>query len=138
MKLESLCLLGRISQEKLCFLYALLGEREAHQNISHRKMPTFEEHVEFVKSGPYAAWDVIVQDGELVGSIYITYDNEIGIHVSRKWIGAGVGSDALEAFMKKNPRNRYLANINPDNVGSIKFFERHEFKLLQLTYELEV
>ncbi|SVB98178.1 uncharacterized protein METZ01_LOCUS251032, partial [marine metagenome] len=32
------------------FLYDLLLQRNPDANISHKKMPTYEEHVNFVKS----------------------------------------------------------------------------------------
>ena len=43
----------------------------------------------------------------------------------------------LEKFMKENPRRRYLANVNPNNIKSQKFFQNNNFKLIQHTYELE-
>ncbi len=50
--------------------------------------------------------------------------------------GKGIGDKALLLLMKLNPRNRYLANINPRNTKSIKFFKKNGFKILQYTYEL--
>jgi len=49
----------------------------------------------------------------------------------------GIGEKVLKLIMKKNPKSRYLANINPKNKKSIIFFKRNGFHLAQHTYELE-
>jgi hypothetical protein len=61
------------------FLYDLLLQRNPDANISHKKMPTYEEHVNFVKSSPYSKWYIIEVDGKRAGTIYLTKQNEIGI-----------------------------------------------------------
>jgi hypothetical protein len=38
--------------------------------------------------------------------------------------------------MGENPKKQYLANVNPKNKKSIKFFKKNNFKILQYTYEL--
>ena len=47
MKLVSVYLLQQ-DYAAVDFLYQLLAEREPHESISHRRMPTFSEHVAFV------------------------------------------------------------------------------------------
>ena len=44
------------------FLYELLAERDPVANISHREMPTFDQHRKFVDSRPYKAWYLIHSD----------------------------------------------------------------------------
>lgn len=117
-------------------LYELLQEREAHVNISHRKMPTMRQHKAFIRSKPYAAWYLIEIEGVFVGSIYLTRDNEIGIFVFHNYQGLGSGTYAVKMLMDRHPRRRYLANINPENSVSIKFFRDLGFTHCQSTYEL--
>lgn len=38
-----------VSKSDYRFLYNLLKERDSRTNISHKKMPTYNEHMEFVK-----------------------------------------------------------------------------------------
>ena len=38
-------------------------------------------------------------------------------------------------LIKKNPRKRFLANINPKNKNLISFFKKNDFKLIQYTFE---
>lgn len=119
------------------FLFNLLKERDPKANISHKKMPTYLEHVKFVKSKPYSRWYIIVKSKTKVGSIYLSNGNEIGIFLKKIHSGKGYGSEALKMLIEKNPRSRYLANVSPKNSNSINFFKNNGFKLIQYTFELE-
>lgn len=120
------------------FLFALLKERDPNANISHRKMPSFKEHVKFVSSKPYAAWYIIKRKNQKVGSIYLSKQNEIGIFLKKNIQKHGIGKMALECLIERHPRSRYLANINPKNKKSRDFFIKNGFKLIQYTYERDV
>lgn len=119
------------------FLFNLLKERDPQANISHKKMPTYLEHVKFVESKPYSKWYVIECGRKKIGSIYLSKTNEIGIFLKKDFHRKKLGKIALELLIKKNPRPRYLANVNPKNNVSSKFFKNNGFKLIQHTYELE-
>lgn len=130
-------ILRPVKKSDCLFLYELLKERDSRANISHKKMPNFAQHVKFVLSKPYTKWYVIVECKKNVGSVYLTKDNEIGIFLKKDLQGKGIGMNVLKLLMEKNPRARYLANINPKNKKSIQFFKNNGFKLIQHTYELE-
>lgn len=119
------------------FLFNLLKERDPNANISHKKMPTYLEHVKFVKSKPYSRWYIILKSKTKVGSIYLSNDNEIGIFLKKIYSGKGYGSEALGMLIEKNPKSRYLANVSQKNSNSINFFRNKGFKLIQYTFELE-
>ena len=125
-----------ISEKDHRFLYELLKEREPSTNISHKKMPTFNQHVNFVLSKPYSKWYIILQGIDEVGSIYLSKQNEIGIFLKKGSHHTGIGTAALKLIMNKNPKKQYLSNINPKNNKSIEFFKKNNFKILQYTYEL--
>ena len=97
------------------FLYNLLKERDPLANISHKKMPSYHEHVLFVSSKPYSKWYVILYGANKVGSIYITTQNEIGIFIKKSFQDKQIGDIALRKLIQKNPKKRYLANVNPKN-----------------------
>ena len=118
------------------FLFEMLSQRNPNENISHKKMPTFDEHVKFVMSKPYSRWYIIYDNNEKVGSIYLSKQDEIGIFIKKNMQQKGIGQEAMHLLMTENPRKRYLANINPKNTKSIKFFKKNNFKLIQYTYEL--
>jgi len=118
------------------FLFELLKERDPRANISHKKMPSYNEHLKFIKSKPYTKWYVILKANDRIGSIYLSKNDEIGIFLSKKYQGKNIGSDVLAELIRKNPRERYLANVNPKNKKSSMFFKNNNFKLIQHTYEL--
>ena len=133
---ESAIKLRLVSKSDYRFLYNLLKERDPSANISHKKMPTYHEHVLFVSSKPYLKWYVILYDTNKAGSIYVTSQNEIGIFIKKSFQGKQLGNIALRKLIQKNPKKRYLANVNPKNKKSIQFFKNHGFKLIQYTFEL--
>ena len=134
-KLSSISLrIVRDSDSK--FLFELLKERDPHANISHKKMPSYNEHLKFIKSKPYTKWYVILKSKCRIGSIYLSKNDEIGIFLSKKYQGKNIGNDALSELIRKNPRERYLANVNPKNKKSSIFFKNNNFKLIQHTYEM--
>lgn len=135
-------------------LYELLKERsggDPHVNISHLRLPTWDEHVAFVKSRPYRYWYLIRAewDGPLregyVGYISCTRLNEIGIVLFKARRGKGYGRQALMQFIADHEplpaipskrSGRFLAHINPKNAASIKLFTGAGFAHIQQTYAL--
>ena len=118
------------------FLFELLKERDPRANISHKKMPSYDEHIKFIKSKPYTRWYIILKSKERVGSIYLSKNDEIGIFLSKEYQKKNIGNTALVELIRKNPRKRYLANVNPKNKKSSTFFKKNNFKLIQYTYEM--
>lgn len=119
------------------FLFTMLKERDPRVNISHKTLPTYKEHIKFVKSKPYSHWYVILMEDTKVGSIYLSKQNEIGIFIKKDFQGYSIGKNALQILMKKHPRKRFLANTSPKNTKSINFFKKNGFLLIQYTYQLE-
>ena len=133
---ESSIELRAVSKSDYRFLYNLLKERDPRANISHKKMPTYNEHVMFVSSRPYSKWYVILYGANKAGSVYITSQNEIGIFIKKSFQNKQLGSAALKKLIQKNPKQRYLAIVSPKNKKSIRFFKNNGFKLIQYTFEL--
>ena len=115
-------------------LYALLTERTPEVSISHREMPTWDQHSAFVDGHPYIYWRLIDVAGEIVGACYLTDRNEIGIQIFKAHRGKGYGPQAVHMLMEDCGPRSYLANINPKNMASQEMFERLGFGLCQLTY----
>ena len=133
--------LKEVQKSDCSFLYELLLERKLYVNISHKKNPTYVKHVKFVMSKPYSKWYIIYYGKQKIGSIYLTKQDEVGMHFKepgkitlqpRKLLWLQV----LKMMMKKNPRNRYLVNINPSNTRMKTFLKNAGFKLIQHTYEM--
>ena len=134
-KIQSSISLKSVTNSDVKFLFDLLKERNPRVNISHKKMPTYNQHRKFIKSKPYSKWYIILESKQKIGSIYLSKNDEIGIFLSKKFQGKNVGNFALNELMKKNPRKRFLANVSPKNKKSMEFFKKNGFKLIQYTFE---
>ena len=128
--------LKEVQKSDCLFLYELLSERKSYVNISHKKNPTYVKHVKFVMSKPYLKWYIIYHATEKIGSIYLTKQDEIGIHFQEQNITNKIRSKVLKMIIKRNPRNRYLININPSNTRMKNFLKNEGFELIQHTYEI--
>jgi RimJ/RimL family protein N-acetyltransferase len=127
------------------FLYDLLKEREANENISHRHLPNYDDHVKFFNSKPYYKWCIIyktyysITDSitdytcRKIGTIYLTKNDEIGIQIKNEYKHQGYGSIALKLLMDKCKKDKYYANISPHNFDSFEFFKKHGFSTIQWT-----
>ena len=127
-----------VSKEKSAvdILYALLQEREAGESISHKAMPSLDEHRKFVRSNPYQSWYLIKVGDDYVGSCYISKAREIGIGIFLAHRRHGYARHALQMLMALWP-GRFYANINPGNEKSHGLFKSLGFNLLQMTYVKE-
>ena len=126
-------------------LYRLLAERSPEQSISHKEMPSWEKHVEFVESRPYLCWymvEVVTECvdfalvTEIAGAVYLSHNREIGIGIFKQYRGNGYGKSAVKMLMAKHP-GRFLANVAPCNAPSIGMFRDLGFGHIQNTYALE-
>lgn len=135
-KIQNQIKLKSVSESDYEFLFDLLKERKSINNISHKKMPTYTQHTKFVRSKPYPKWYIVILNKQKIGSVYLTTLNEIGLHFKKEFYQNKLDRIVLDLIMKKNPRARYLININPKNKEKMKFLKKNGFKLIQYTYEL--
>jgi len=127
--------------------YDLLAERPKENWISHNKMPSFAEHVRFMDSKPFRYWYVIILDnGEMVGTIECLPTNEFGIHILKQYHRKGYGTEAVKLFLDTHVplpaipavRNgKWLSNMTPSNHASKEFFGKLGFRPLQETWVYE-
>jgi len=61
-----------VNKSDIRFLYNQLKERDPMINISHKKMPTYAEHSQFVLSKPYSKWYIIIYKNKKIGNTYLT------------------------------------------------------------------
>ena len=120
------------------FLYELLKSRDPLANISHKKMPSYDEHVNFILSNPYAVWYIIEYEGKNIGSIYLSKQDEIGISLVDNSLYDKIGKSIIKLLIKNNPRKRYLSKVSPQNKKLQNFFVNNGFTGLEYTYEIFV
>ena len=128
--------LNQVTKNDTLFLYDLLKNKDPNANISHKKMPSYDEHVKFVMSKPYTNWYIIEYDKKNVGAIYLSKHDEIGISISNDYEYDQIVKPALKLLMKLNQRKRYLANTSPKDVRSQEFLLKNGFTGLEYVYEM--
>ena len=129
--------LKQVTKNDALFLYELLKNKDPNANISHKKMPSYDEHVEFVMSKPYTNWYIIECDKKNVGTIYLSKQDEIGISINNDYEYDQIVKPALKLLMKLNQRKRYLANTSPKDVSAQEFLLKNGFTGLEYIYELK-
>ena len=90
-----------VTKNDALFLYDLLKERESTVNISHKKMPTYAQHIKFIESKPYSKWYVIKFNNKKIGSVYLSKQNEIGIFIIKNMHSQKLGTSILNILIKK-------------------------------------
>ncbi len=130
--------LKNINQDDFRFLYTLLQERDPKANISHKKLPSYEEHVQFIESEPYEKWYIVYCDEIKVGSIYLSKQNEIGIFIKKEYHKQNIKKIILNELIRRNNIKLFLANVSPENYELKNFFVQQNFILIQNTYELDL
>ena len=127
-----------VTEKDALFLYELLKTRDSLANISHKKVPSYDEHVNFILSNPYTAWYIIEYEEEKIGSAYLSKQDEIGIFLTDDSLYDKIGKSVINLLIKNNPRKRYLANVSPQNKKLQNFFVNNGFTGLEYTYEIIV
>ena len=113
-------------------LYEMLKERTPEESISHKEMPTMNEHTKFVKSNPYKMWFIIESNFISMGNCYISKRNEMGVFILTEFRRNGFGTDAIKYLCTKVAHP--FANVNPNNTKAIEMLSKLGFKHIQNTY----
>lgn len=119
------------------YLYCLLAQRTPDVNISHRDLPSWDEHCKFWQSAPYAEMCIIQYEGKDCGYVYLTKNNEIGIFVDKQYQNKRIGRTVIRHIIRTHPGEVLLANVSPYNLRSQHMFERLGFTYIQKTYRLK-
>ncbi len=123
-------------------LYELLKKKE--HNISHESTPKYYDHINFVRSHPYRKWYLIEHLSNVVGSVYLTNDNVIGINLPSK--GCQDYIELINLILASHKplrpinsvRSKYfLINTNPNNLNLISALKSLNMHHIQNTYALK-
>ena len=71
MGIKDIITIKKVEDEDIEFLYEMLKERDSRINVSHKELPTFQQHKKFVKSKPCDGWYIIMAQEKKVGHIQI-------------------------------------------------------------------
>ena len=134
---------NEINKSNLKFLYMLLKVRE--YSISHKEMPSFEEHSNFVQNHPYYKWFIIKIDSNLIGAIYIHKDNSIGLNILNQF--EKLIPDILSFLEKrykplpyiKSVRSKnFFLNLSPQNKRMHDLLISSGYEISQISFEKKI
>ena len=122
-------------------LFKILKSRKF--NISNDNKVGYKEHKQFVINNPYKEWFFVKKSEDIVGSFYITYENNIGISLFKedKILYKKIIHQIILSH-KPNPeikslRSRYFTlNVNPDDLEIQEVFKELGLKKIQITYAI--
>lgn len=122
-------------------LFECLKKRPVVHAISHRALPSFEDHCLFVDSRPYRLWYLIEDAGLYVGSAYLTEMNDIGLFLTPEHTSKAAEAiqlilsthRPLPAITSKRIES-FSINVNPSNLDLIKNVESAGGQHVQNTY----
>lgn len=127
------------NNEHAIILYDLLKQRT--HKISHKSLPSFNEHLAFIINHPYRAWFFIGVNGSYIGSIYAYKNNGIGVSVNP---GKEIYiRQAIVIFLKKMKPLRPIKSVRsaefgvyaaPTDKHLISILESLGARLSQVTY----
>jgi len=131
------------SKAQIELLYSLLKKRT--HSISHKRLPTFEEHKNFVEGNPYRCWYIVKDSTETLGSFYIKRDNSIGLNLIKPEVFI---VEKILSYIRKNfepnPEepsiipSYYYINVATKNKKLIKILEALGEKKMQVSFKLRM
>jgi len=139
------CKLRLVAERDIPILYQHLKEflSESNSNVSGRPLPKFKDSEKFVlkylcdnKNHEYDKWYVVLDEHQnIIGNVVIDKKNWISYHILKLYQAKGYGQQAIKLLMKKNPRERYFATINQNNISSLNIIKKFGFKPKAIIFE---
>ena len=120
-------------------LYVLLKNRK--YSISHKSVPSKIEHYDFVSEHPYVVWYLLYKNTSLIGSVYLQFDNSIGINLIEHY-----EEDVLTVInhiknnhkplpsIKSVQRDEFFVNVASENTNLIKILKNLDKNEIQRSF----
>ena len=105
-------------------------------------MPSYKEHLNFIKNNPYYKWVIVKLNEILIGSIYINKNNSVSIKLKKKYSDQLI--KVLDKFentffpqfeIKSYRKKQFFFNVNPEDKLMIKALENKNYKISQISYQ---
>ena len=113
MGIKNLVKLKEVTEENADFLYEMLKERDSTINVTHKELPSFNKHLEFIKSNPYDAWYIIEIESKQVGHIWLDNVDRIGWFTKKEFKGFGFVILAFEELKRLHKEKNISVKLTP-------------------------
>lgn len=127
------------TKEHIDYLYSSLEKRT--YNVSHKLMPSYLEHLDFVNNHPYRVWMLVKISKDIIGNFYLQKDNSIGLHLDEGKLE--FFSQTIDLILKKwkpldgikSIRNQnFIFNVVDGNVDLVEELQKIGAHKIQSTY----
>ena len=129
------------SDENIEAAYKLYKSRPKYHLISANKKLKYLEHAKFVRKNPYRKWFIIKFKNNYIGTIYLTFENNIGYFILDKYTKYSKKIfnrifDKIIPLPKKLSinQNRFTINISSNNKKYQKIINNIGGKIIQKTF----
>lgn len=122
-------------------LFKLYNSRPDYHKISALNKITITKHKKFVKNHPYRFWFLIKLKNQYIGTLYLSYENNMGIYVGKSY------EKVIKILVKKTTskikpikgklsimQSYYTFNISTKNKNYSKIFTSMNYKKIQETF----
>ena len=122
------------------FLYELLKLRD--YAISHKEIPSFQSHKNFVFNNPYRDWFILRYNKVNVGTLYISMDNSVGLHLLKEY--RNIAIIYLKSYEERfkpleglpSVRSKFFSfNISPKNKYMAELLAENGYHITQVSYQ---
>jgi hypothetical protein len=123
-------------------LYFLIQNKK--HNISNVSLPSRNQHEKFCLNHPYRFWFLIYEQKNLLGSVYFTYQNSIGINFMDI---AGRHNELIIRHLVENidpmpakpseVQTKFFCNVSPKNTKLIKLLENLGADVSQVSFKFK-
>jgi len=130
------------TEEQIQILYDLLSTRE--YSISHVHLPSFDDHILFVKNHPYLAWFLIRLENQYLGTLYVKIDNSIGLNVEnpniilvKECIDFIYQNFSPSPPIPSETPSYFYLNVSSKNQKLIEIFKELQLPKIKISFKLE-
>jgi len=130
------------SKEHKKELFSLLDKRNF--SISHKRNISFSQHSLFVDNHPYRAWFFIEYCNKIIGSVYISKDNSLGIDLNKENLAhlEAVLDILYKKFKPLKPipsirSKEFFINVSEKNSPLKSALKNLKYAPIQTSYQLK-
>ncbi len=124
-------------------LFEVFQQRKDNERISSDPQLVFDDHIKFVEDHPYRYWFLVKTGDRYIGSVNISYENSLGIHLFAKYENfVGQLIHKICKTIKPLPKlasvrsGDFIVNISPKNIKLEQELEILGAQCIQKTFKL--
>lgn len=102
-----------------------------------KSMPEWTEYQVWIVSRPYKEWFLVTDCGIVKGEVHLTEENELYVHILKKWQRQGFGIFAVTSMMLRHCTEPLKVNIYKNFDACYNLFKSLGFIPVKASMQLE-